>query len=129
MKVFVKSVVPFFGQNKYTNIRRFSTIFRHKTKIFSLQKVTSNIYILHAFSSSPKPPFFPNNIPISHTSQLTTHETYIFSIYGIRMLPQHSKPTRIHSNTISKFIPRTHEHLREILKDVFSYVFSRQYCI
>ena len=31
-----------FGQNKYTNIRRFSTIFRHKTRIFSLQKSTKN---------------------------------------------------------------------------------------
>ena len=42
MKVFVKSVVLFFGQNKYTNIRRFSTIFRHKIRIFCLQKVQQN---------------------------------------------------------------------------------------
>ena len=39
MKVFVKSIVPFFGQNKYTNIRRFSTSSRHKITIFSLEKV------------------------------------------------------------------------------------------
>ena len=59
MKVFVKSVVLFFGQNKYTNIRRFSTIFRHKTRIFSLQKVQKiqfwvkwlhNIYLTKAKS-------------------------------------------------------------------------------
>ena len=42
MKVFVKSIAPFFGQNKYTNIRRFSTIFRHKIKIFCVQKVQQN---------------------------------------------------------------------------------------
>ena len=49
-----------------------------------------------------------NHITISHTSQLTTHATYISSIYGVRMPPQHSKPARIHNNTISKFIPRHH---------------------
>ena len=42
MKVFVKSVVLFFGKNKYTNIRRFWTIFCHKTRIFSLQKAQKN---------------------------------------------------------------------------------------
>ena len=30
------------------------------------------------------------------------------AIYGIRMPPQHLKPTRIHNNTISKFILRHH---------------------
>ena len=35
MKVFIKSVVMFFGQNKYTNIRRFWTIFCHKTRILA----------------------------------------------------------------------------------------------
>ena len=40
MKVFVKSVVLFFGKNEYTNIRR--TVFRHKTRIFSLKKVQKN---------------------------------------------------------------------------------------
>ena len=38
----MKLIAPFFGQNKYTNIRRFPTIFRHKTRIFSLQKVQKN---------------------------------------------------------------------------------------
>ena len=62
MKVFVKSIAPFFGQNKYTNIRRFSTIFRHKTRIFSLQKVQKiqfwvkwlhNIYLTKAENRTP----------------------------------------------------------------------------
>ena len=42
MKVFVKSVVLFFGKNKYADTRRFSTIFSYKTRIFSLQKVPKN---------------------------------------------------------------------------------------
>ena len=37
--VFLESIVVFFGQNKYTNIRRFWTIFRHKTRVFSPKKV------------------------------------------------------------------------------------------
>ena len=78
MKVFVKSVVPFFGQNKYTNIRRFSTIFRHKTRIFSLQKVTSNIYILHASSSSPKVPFF---FPITYQYHIRHNSPHMKPIF------------------------------------------------
>ena len=39
---FVKSIAPFFGQNKYTKIRRFSTIFRHKIRFLCLQKVQQN---------------------------------------------------------------------------------------
>ena len=58
----------------------------------------------------PPPRFhFFRSHPISHTmSQLTTRATYISSIYGVRMPPQHSKPARIHNNTISKFILRHH---------------------
>ena len=57
----------------------------------------------------PPPRFhFFQSHPISHTSQLTTRSSYIYSIYGARMSPQHSKPARIHNNTISKFIPRHH---------------------
>ena len=55
----------------------------------------------------PRFHFFQSHA-ISHTSQLTTHATYISSIYSVRMPPQHSKPARIHNNTISKFIPRHH---------------------
>ena len=36
---FLESIVLFFGQNKYTNIRRFLTIFHHKTRFFNIQKV------------------------------------------------------------------------------------------
>ena len=59
MKVFLKSIAPFFGQNKYANMRRFSTIFGHKTRTFSLQKVQKiqfrvkwlhNIYLTKAKS-------------------------------------------------------------------------------
>ena len=39
MKIFMKSIAPFFGQNKYTNIKRFSTVFGHKASIFNLQNV------------------------------------------------------------------------------------------
>ena len=57
----------------------------------------------------PPPRFhFFQSHPISHTSQLTTHATYISSNYGVRMPPQHSKPARIHNNTISKFISWHH---------------------
>ena len=79
----------------------------------------SQLHILHWFWSliltpssylvpTPHGSIFPNRIPISHTSQLTTHATHIASIYGIRMSSQHSKQTSIHSNTISKFTPRYH---------------------
>ena len=59
MKVFVTSIAPFFGQNKYTNIRRFSTIFCHKTRIFCFKNVQKiqfwvkwlqNIYLTKAKS-------------------------------------------------------------------------------
>ena len=38
--------VQFFGQNKYTNIREFWTIFLHKTIAFSLQKVPKNTVLV-----------------------------------------------------------------------------------
>ena len=59
--------------------------------------------------SPPRFHFFQSH-PISHTSQLTTHATYISSIFGVRMPPQHSKPACIHNNTNTKFIPRHHYH-------------------
>ena len=73
-------------------------------------------YASLARASKPIPPctwfllhgsIFSNHIQY-HTSQLTTRATYISSIYGVRMLPQHSKPAYIHNSTISKFIPRRH---------------------
>ena len=45
MKGFVKSIPPFFGQNKYKNIRRFSTIFRHKTRIFN----TTRLHVMNKY--------------------------------------------------------------------------------
>ena len=72
MKVFVKSIAPFFVQNKYTNIRGFSTTFRHKTRIFGLQEVQKkkqflvkwlqNIYLTKAKSRTL--PLFIENTQI-----------------------------------------------------------------
>ena len=45
LKVFLKSNALFFGQNKYTNIRKCWAIFRHKTRIFSLKNVQKNIVL------------------------------------------------------------------------------------
>ena len=65
------------------------------------------LYFPHTWSL-PHGSIFSNHIPISHTSQLTTHTTYNPSTYGVRMPSQHLKSTRIHSNTISKLIPWHH---------------------
>ena len=79
----------------------------------NFQPIFTAPYPLLALASIPipssrlvPPPWF--HFFQSHTSQLTPHTTYIPSIYGVRMLPQHSKPTRIHNNIISKFISRHH---------------------
>ena len=75
MKVFLKSTGPFFEQSKYTSIRRFWTIFCHKTRDFSLQKLpkytvlntmaTQHIFIsisrtLSLFSKTLKNKYCPN---------------------------------------------------------------------
>ena len=39
MDVLLESAVVLFGQSKYPKIRWFWTIFCHKTRVFSLQKV------------------------------------------------------------------------------------------
>ena len=78
----------------------------------------------------PPPRFhFFQSHPISHTSQLTTRATYISSIYGVRMLPQHSKPVRIHTlPSPSSFrgitTIRKHHHFGEILKYFFRMFFK-----
>ena len=41
-EVSLEPVLLFSGQNKYTNIRRFWKMFRHKTRVSSLQKVPKN---------------------------------------------------------------------------------------
>ena len=59
MDVLLESTVFLFGQSKYPNIRWFWTIFCHKTRVFSLQKVQKknsfeyngyNIYLTKAKS-------------------------------------------------------------------------------
>ena len=69
--------------------------------------LASHIYTLLTSSPSPQVLFLQSHTTITYVTT-HTHATYMFSIYGIRMPSQHSKPTRIHGNTISKFIPRHH---------------------
>ena len=47
MEDFLESIVLFSGQNKSTNIRRFLTILRQKTRVFSLQKKYSFEYTVY----------------------------------------------------------------------------------
>ena len=70
--------------------------------------------------SPPRFHFFQSHA-ISHTSQLTTHATYISSIYGVRMPSQHSKPavstTKPSPSSFHEITTiRKHEHFGEILK-------------
>ena len=69
--------------------------------------LASNIYTILASSPSPEIPFFPTTYQYQILTADHTLNLY-FSIFGIRIPSQHSKPTRIHSNTISKLIPRHH---------------------
>ena len=86
-----------------------------------------NLYRPHTWSL-PRSSTFSNHITISYTSQLTTHGTYIPSIYSLRMQSQHSNPARIHNNTTSKFIPRYHYDKETTSRwdsqILFSYVFK-----
>ena len=59
LSTFVKSFAGFFRPNKYTNLRRFCTIFCPKRRIFSLQKVHENtllskLAIQHIFKQKLK---------------------------------------------------------------------------
>ena len=67
----------------------------------------------------PPPKFFFFFFSITYHYHLhpnSPHMHPIFSsIYGIRMPSKHSKPTHIHGNTISKFIPQ-HHHNRNTSK-------------
>ena len=47
MEDFLESIVLIFGQDKYINIKRFWTMFRHKTRVFSLQKMLFSIQWLY----------------------------------------------------------------------------------
>ena len=79
--------------------------------------LASNIYTLFTSSSSPQVLFFFFSITYHyHLHPNSPHMHAIFSsIYGIRMPSKHSKPTHIHGNTISKFIPQ-HHHNRNTSK-------------
>ena len=69
-----------------------------------------NIYNL--FISNPSPGtcsiFFQLRTTITYVTTHHTRTLHFSSIYDFRMPSQHSKPTRIHNNTISKFIPPHH---------------------
>ena len=70
--------------------------------------LASNIYILPTSSPSlSPPPILLFSIKYLYHIRQNSPHTYaiFFSIYSTRMPSQHSKSTRIHSNTISKFIP------------------------
>ena len=65
------------------------------------------------FTSNPSPPgsvFFQSRITITYVTTHQTRTLHFTSIYGIRMPSQHSKPTRILSNTISKSILEQHNN-------------------
>ena len=85
----------FFGQNKYTNIRRFSTIFRPKTRIFSLQKVQKiqflvtwihNIYLTKAKSRTLSLFIEHSNINIVQNFGHTQNKSIIYrsGIYNLQ---------------------------------------------
>ena len=73
--------------------------------------MASNIYNL--FISNPSPGtcsvFFQSRTTITYVTTHHTRTLHFSSIYDFWMASQHSKPTRIHNNTISKFIPRHHD--------------------
>ena len=72
--------------------------------------LVSNIFNVFISNPFPQVPFSFNHVPLSLTSQLTTRALHFSSMYGIRMPSQHSKPTRIHSNTIYKSILQQHNN-------------------
>ena len=61
---------------------------------------------LTQFSHLVPPPRFHFFQSHTNITQVTTQATYIFSIYGVRMPSQDSKPSHIYGNTISKLILR-----------------------
>ena len=92
--------------------------------------LASNIYNLFTSNPSSQVPFSFNHVPLSLTSQLTTHARYI-SLPCMVFECRHN----IRNQPVSTTIPspssfrdittiRKHQHLGEILKDVFSYVFQ-----
>ena len=92
--------------------------------------LASNIYNLFIYNHSLQVPFSFNHVPLSLTSQLTTHEYYI-SLPHMVFECRHNIPNQPVSTTIpspSSFRDittiRKHRRFGEILKYVFSYVFQ-----
>ena len=92
--------------------------------------LASNIYNLFISNPSLQVPFSFNHVPLSLTSQLTTDARYI-SLPYMAFECRHN----IRKQPVSTMIPSTssfrdittirkHQHLGEILKYVFSYVFQ-----
>ena len=95
--------------------------------------LASNIYNLFIYNHSLQVPFSFNHVPLSLTSQLTTHEYYI-SLPHMVFECRHNIPNQPVSTTIpspSSFRDittiRKQQHLGEILKYAFSYVFQNSF--
>ena len=85
--------------------------------VFSLRDFPANITlptilvlnsIVKPSSHRVSPPrfLFSNHVPTSRTSILPYKHQQVFSIYGVRILSQRSKPTCIQGSFITKLIPR-----------------------
>ena len=102
------------------NLFRFNNIFLYilcNHMVFSLRDFPANITlrtilvlnsIVKPSSHRVSPPrfLFSNHVPTSRTSILPYKHQQVFSIYGVRILSQRSKPTCIQGSFITKLIPR-----------------------
>ena len=59
---------------------------------------------LYTYGFSPRLYFFQSCTNIKYINCCHT-QTLLFPIYGVRIPTQHSKPTYIHGNTITEYIP------------------------
>ena len=96
--------------------------------------LASNISSFFTSSPSPKIPFFPitHQYHICHSSPHTRPLFFPFMVFERRHnFPNLPVSTVIPSPSSFRDITTigTYQHLGEILKDAFSYIFSRQYCI
>ena len=78
----------------------------------SMSRTSSGLQYLQPPLTNPSPGtcsvFFQSRTTITYVTTHHTRTLHFSSIYDFRMPSQHSKPTRIHNNNISKFIPRHH---------------------
>ena len=92
--------------------------------------LASNIYNLFVSNPFPQVPFSFNHVPLSLTSQLTTHARYISLPYMVfecrHNIRNQPVSTTIPSPSSFRHITtiRKHRHFGENLKYVFSYVFQ-----